>query len=197
MNKSICLLVLYSVMPILAQNSIINGDFDTNVLSWSFTTPGTFTHNASLDADGDPMSGSGELANTSPVAFGTSFAAQCVNGIVAGNSYDFGARIRFDTSNTQTASGRANVVVSFFDGPNCSGMNLGGTTTSNIVSTTTDTWIQAEILGFIAPAMAVSAQVSLFTVKTEDTGTMTVNFDNAVFGPAGILPVELTEFSVD
>jgi hypothetical protein len=184
--------------PVLGQNLIVNGNFDSSTSSWNFTTPGTFTHNPSLDADGSPTSGSGQLANTSPVAFGTSFAAQCITtGISGGSAYDWGAQIRFDTGNTQTATGRANVVVSFFDGASCSGSNLGGFTTPNYISSTTDVWAQNEILNVVAPAGAVSAQLSLFTNKVEDSGTITVNFDNVVFGPAGILPVELERFVVE
>jgi hypothetical protein len=191
--------IAIGVTPVSAQNLVVNGNFDSDTSSWNFTTPGTFTHSSSLDADGAaPASGSGQLANTSPVAYGTSFAAQCITtGIVAGNSYDWGARIRFDSGNTQTATGRATVVVSFFDGGSCSGSNVGSSTTPNFLSSTTDVWTQMEVLGFTAPTGAVSAQLGLWTTKVESSGTMTVNFDNVVLGPAGILPVELQTFVVD
>lgn len=194
-----CLMLAMIAAPAVGQNLVVNGSFDSDVSSWSFTTPGTFTHSNTLDADGGaPASGSGELANTSPVAFGTSFAGQCITtGIVPGNAYDWGARIRFDTGNTQTASGRANVVVSFYDGASCSGNNLGSSTTANMTSSTTDVWQQNEVLAFVAPTGSMSAWLTLFTNKVEDTGTITVNFDNVVFGPAGILPVELESFNVE
>lgn len=185
-------------IPAVAQNLVTNGSFDSNTSSWNFTTPGTFTHSTSLDADGNPVSGSGELANSSTVPFGTSFAAQCITtGISGGSSYDWGARMRFDTGNSQTGSGRANVVVSFFDGAICRGSNVGGSTTFDFTSSNTNVWTQNEVLGFTAPGGAVSAQVGLWTVKTEASGVMTVNFDNVVFGPAGILPVELESFIVE
>lgn len=191
------IIIAFVATPGLAQNLLTNGDFAVDVLGWGFTTPGTFSFNGALDADSNPASGSGQLANTSPVPFGTSFASQCINGMFGGNSYDFGARIRFDSGNLQTATGRANIVVNFFDGPNCSGNNLGGSTTANVLSSVTDVWTQAEVLGFVAPAGAVSVQVSLFTNKVEDTGTITINFDNVVFGPSGTLPAELIYFNVD
>jgi hypothetical protein len=150
-----------------------------------------------LDADSNPASGSGQLANTSLVAFGSSFAAQCIDGLSGSTDYDWGAQVRFDTGNSQTATGRANVVVSFFDGASCSGTNLGADTTPNVLSTTTDTWVQNEVLAVTSPVGSVSAQISLFTNKTEDTGTMTVNFDNVVFGLAGVLPVDLQSFTVE
>ena len=194
-----CLLLVFGAFPAVAQNLVTNGSFDSDTSSWNFTTPGTFTHSTSLDADGNPASGSGELANSSTVVFGTSFAAQCItSGISGGSSYDWGARMRYDTGNVQTGSGRANVVVSFFDGPSCGGSNVGGSTTVDFTSSNTNIWTQNEVLGFTAPGGAVSAQVGLWTVKTEPSGTiMTVNFDNVVFGPAGILPVELESFFVE
>lgn len=197
--QSFLLLVvlILSSSTVLAQNLITNPDFTVDTSGWNFTTPGTFTRNGSLDADSSPMSGSGELANTSPLAFGSSFAGQCVSGITAGSNYDWGAMMRFDSANTQTASGRANVVVNFYDAALCGGSNVGGGTTADFSSTNTDVWSQMEVLGFTAPTGSVTAWVSLFTVKTEDTGIMTVNFDNVVFGPAGTLPVELSSFTVE
>jgi len=194
-----CFSLIFVATIAAAQNLVINGTFDTTTSSWNFTTPGTFTHSSSLDADGNaPLSGSGQLANSSTAASGTSFAAQCITaGIIGSTNYDFGAQIRFDTNNTQTGSGRANVVVSFFDGPNCSGNNVGGSTTPNFLSSNTNIWTQNEVLAFTSPPGSLTAQLSLWTVKTEATGTMTVNFDNVVFGPAGILPVELTSFDVE
>lgn len=194
----ITLLLAHCTLPLMAQNLVNNGDFSNGsmVSGWAFTTDGSFDF-SSLDASGDAGSGSGQLTNTATVAFGTSFASQCINGIVAGNSYDFGARIRFDSGNTQTASGRASLVVNFYTGPNCSGSNVGSSTTSNVLSTSTDTWIQVEILGFAAPTGAVSVQVSLFTNKTEDSGSLTVNFDDVVFGPMGSLPVELSQIWIE
>ena len=194
-----CVVFVVAALPAVGQNLVVNGAFDSDTTSWNFTTPGTFIRSNTLDADGNaPASGSGELANTSPLAFGTSFAGQCITtGVTGGSAYDWGAKIRFDTGNAQTATGRANVVVSFFDGPNCSGNNVGGSTTSNFQSTTTDVWAQNEVLAFTAPPGSVSAWLTLFTNKVEATGTITVNFDNVVFGPAGTLPVELESFFVE
>ena len=194
-----CIGLIAAATSVAGQNLVVNGAFDSDVSSWMFTTPGTFTRSNVLDADGNaPASGSGQLANTSPATFGTSFAGQCITtGVTGGNDYDWGAKIRFDTGNVQTATGRANVVVSFYDGSNCSGSNVGGSTTSNFQSSTTNVWVQNEVLGFTAPAGSISAWLTLFTNKVEDTGAITVNFDNVVFGPAGTLPVELERLIVE
>ncbi len=180
-----------------AQNLISNPNFDFDVSAWSIITPGTFTQNGTLDTDNNLLSGSGEIANLSPAPFGSSAAFQCLEGIIAGSNYDFGAMIRFDSNNSQTASGRANIVLNFYDSPSCSGTYISGFTTANYLSENTNSWTQNEILNSTAPAGSVSVVLRLFTVKTEDTGIMTVNFDNVVFGPSGVLPVELMNFTVD
>ena len=174
--------VTFLATPAAAQNLITNGDFATDISNWAFTTPGTFTFDGGpvFDADSNPASGSGRVQNQSPVAFGTSFAAQCINSITGGTNYDFGAKIYFD-STTQTATGRGNIVVGFFDGASCSGSNVGAFTTANVLSSTTNTWVAAEVLAVTAPVTAQSVQVNLFTNKIEDTGTLDVHFDNVHF----------------
>jgi hypothetical protein len=169
----------------LAQNLIVNPDFDSNVAGWNFTTPGTFTHDPLLDADSNPLSGSGRLDNTSPVAFGTSFAAQCV-AVTGGSSYDFRAEIRIGSGQTQT--GYAMVVVNFFDGVSCGGSYIDGVASPNVPSTTTDTWVRWQAFTYTAPVAAASAQVSLWVNKAEASGSLVVNFDNVAFGLAGFLP---------
>ena len=164
-----------------AQNLLVNPNFDSNVAGWSFTTPGTFTWDSSLDAGSNPLSGSGRLDNTSPATNGTSFAAQCV-AVTGGSTYDFLAKIRIPSGQSQT--GHANVVVNFYDGASCGGSNVGGTASPIVLSTTTDTWVQSQVLAFAAPGTAVSAQVNLWVDKVEANGSFVVNFDDAAFGLA-------------
>ncbi len=191
MSMIVCATLLAA--PAAAQNLIVNGDFATDTSSWAFTTPGTFSFHGGpvFDSDSNPASGSGRVQNQSTLAFGTSFAAQCVNGITAGTNYDFGARIYFD-STTQTATGRGNIVVGFLSGASCSGSNVGAFTTANVLSSTTDTWVAADVLAVTAPATAQSVQVNLFTNKVEATGTLDVHFDNVYFAvtppSAGAVP---------
>ena len=175
-------LVLATAGTAAAQNLLVNPNFNSDVSGWSFTTPGTFTWDSSLDADSNPSSGSGRLDNTSPAAFGTSFAAQCV-AVTGGSSYDFSAQIRIPSGQTDT--GYAAVVANFYNAASCGGSNVGGTSTPQVLSTTTNTWVLSQVLAFAAPGTAVSAQVSLWVNKTEDTGSLVVNFDNAFFGLAG------------
>ncbi len=187
MKVSVFALLLVSVLAAVggtaaAQNLLVNPNFDANVTGWSFTTPGTFTWDSSLDADSNPLSGSGRLDNTSPVAAGSSFAAQCV-AVTGGSNYDFLAKIRIPSGQSQT--GYANVVVNFYNAASCSGSNVGGTASPSVLSTTSDTWVQSQVLAFAAPGTAVSAQVNLWVNKAEANGSLVVNFDSAAFGPTG------------
>jgi hypothetical protein len=164
-----------------AQNLLVNGNFDSNVLGWGFVGTGSFTRDSSLDADSDPSSGSGRLENTAPVGFGASSATQCV-AVTGGRNYDFKAWIRFPTG--QASSGRAMVNVNFFDAAGCHGSNIGGSASPNVQSTTTGTWVLSQVVAIAAPASAVSAQINLDSVKTEATGSLVANFDAAVFSSA-------------
>ncbi len=187
----LCSIFVAAVIPALAQNLVTNGDFNANTSSWVITTQGTFTHSSLLDADDSaPASGSGQLENVSPSEWGGAYAFQCItSGISGGNDYDWGAKIRFDSNNDQAGNGRAKVLAKFFPTPNCTGAFDGGTTPS-VLSSDTNQWIQNQVLGFTAPASAASVRVELFTSKFDDPGDITANFDNVVFGPAGILPPE-------
>jgi hypothetical protein len=178
------LLVLVTAGTAAAQNLLVNPNFDSDVSGWSFTTPGTFTWDSTLDADSNPSSGSGRLENGSTVAFGTSFAAQCV-AVTGGSNYDLMVQIRIPSG--QTDSGYAMINVNFYNAASCGGSNVGGASSPQVLSTTTDTWVLSQVLNQAAPGTAVSAQVSLWTNKTEATGSLVVNFDNAAFGLTGTL----------
>ena len=130
----------------------------------------------------NPLSSSGRLDNTSPAAFGTSFAAQCV-AVTGGSNYDFWTQIRIPSGQTQT--GYASGLVNFYDGASCGGSNVGGFASPSVLSTTTDTWVHSQLLTQPAPASAVSAQVNLWVNKAEANGSLVVNFDGVAFGLTG------------
>ncbi len=165
-----------------AQNILVNPHFDSSVSGWSFTTPGTFTWDSSLDASSSPTSGSARLANMSPVGYGTSFAAQCV-AVTGGSKYDVSVQIRVPSGQVDT--GYAMLLVGFLDGASCSGSFVGSLPTPHVTPATTDAWVLVQSVGQAAPATAVSAQAMLWINKVESTGSLVANFDDAVFGPAG------------
>jgi len=176
--------------PAAAQNLVANGDFASDVSSWNAAAGGSFNHDSALDVNGNPASGSGSALNLSPVAFGTYSVVQCVDGVTAGASYDFGGAIYFD-STAQTAPGRANVVVNFRDGASCAGSSVGGTTTVNVLTTTTDTWVPVEVLATVAPAGSQSVFVILLTVKFDGNPLRQIeaHFDEVFFRSTPVFSV--------
>lgn len=172
-----------------AQNLVTNGDFDSDTSTWTpLITETDFSHNPNIDADGNGSSGSGQLANLATNEWGAAWTWQCITtGISGGANYDWGAKVRFDTENIQDGYGRANVLAKFYSTSNCSGTFDDGETTDNVLSSNTDVWIQNQVLDFTAPPGAASVRLQLFTGKLDDLGTITANFDNVVFGLAGIL----------
>ncbi|MFI5182523.1 MAG: FG-GAP repeat domain-containing protein, partial [Thermoanaerobaculia bacterium] len=164
-----------------AQNLIVNGNFDSNVLGWTFQDTGSFTLDSSHDADSNPLSGSGRLENAIPLESGSARAMQCV-AVTGGKSNDIWARIRIPSG--QTTSGYAMVVVQFYDGASCLGNSVGGVSTPQLNSTTTDTWVVSEVFSQAAPVAAVGARVNLWVNKTEATGSLVVDFDTLAFSPA-------------
>jgi hypothetical protein len=179
----LALLVLLAAAPAAAQNLVVNSDFATDISSWTAGVGGTLTHDPALDVAGNPASGSGSAVNTAPFAFGSFAASQCIDGIAAGASYDFGGAIYFD-STIQSATGRANVVVNFWDGASCLGSIVGADTTTDVLATTTDTWVPVEVLGEVAPAESQSVSVKLFVNKFDATGQIEANFDDVFFRPS-------------
>ncbi|MBW2423888.1 MAG: IPTL-CTERM sorting domain-containing protein [Deltaproteobacteria bacterium] len=178
----LALLVLIAAAPAAAQNLVVNSDFAADVSSWAATVGGTFTHDPALDVNGNPASGSGSAVNPLPFAFGSFDARQCIEGIAAGASYDFGGAIYFD-STIQSATGRANVVVNFWDGASCLGSIVGADTTTDVLATTTDTWVPVEVVGVVAPAGSQSVSVKLFVNKFDEAGQIEANFDDVFFRP--------------
>lgn len=84
------LLVLGSAGSASAQNLVVNPHFDTDASSWTLNPPGAF--DPTTDAGGSPSSGS-VLAAYPGALLGSVPVFQCVQGIVAGNSYTFGGSV--------------------------------------------------------------------------------------------------------
>ena len=116
--QALFLTLLAALFPAsaVAQNLLVNGNFDTDVSSWvKISSTGTAVFSP-LDADGSASSGSMLTTNTES----TLFVHQC-RPATAGTSYDFGGKARvplgqvagqylqqlnFFTNTTCTGSGR-------------------------------------------------------------------------------------------
>lgn len=150
--------LLALALPLAAANQVANGDFDTDATPWT-TVPGGDgaiswdTRSASCP----DTSGSGFGANFggSPAPY-TSFH-QCVTGIVAGQSYVFGARFFFPSTETPAAS--SYVKVFWMQSAGCT-TSLGSTDSNPLSPAPLDTWRDTRGVG-IAPPNTLSADIYL------------------------------------
>src|SRR4051812_44909020 len=133
-------LLLGIASPAAAQNLVVNPHFDTNANNWTLNAPGVF--DSTTDAGGSPSSGS-VLATYAGPLLGSVPAFQCVQGIVAGESYTFGGNIRIGQAIGSPASS-VTIEVQWVSNTACSafnGLSVGpSVTTLNAWTPTTATF---------------------------------------------------------
>jgi hypothetical protein len=185
--------LLGAAAPGYGQNVVVNGDFDANVAGWSFDGRGTVAWDP-LDSAGSPTSGSGRITSAQPPANAGAGASQCIPFALTG-PFELGARIRFPSG--QDRSGFTVVGVALFENATCTGRSSAGANVGTVRSSTTDTWVTKFATNFAPVPATQSILMRLYVYKAEPGGTLTVQFDHAVFGPAGTTPVELLGFAVE
>jgi len=146
---------------------------------------GTFQNSPGDECCGEPASGSAAAQFTSLA----SDMIQCVPGIVAGTSYDFGAWMRTIPPTKQVPS-RVTVIVWWISTPDCLGDVVGSSQSAAV--TTTD-WTRIAVPSQVAPATTQSAA---FIIRNTSYSQPT-EVDSVFLGPSGTVPVELQSFSVD
>lgn len=134
-----------------AQNLLLNGDFDDDILDWN-NLDGTKQWN-SFDPFSDPDSGSMRIQNLTSGGT-TAFVDQCV-AIEEDTSYGF--EVWWYAFEFEEGNGRADVRVFWFNGSACSGDLLAFDVYQ---STVKGEWERASDV-VTAPANAVSASVRL------------------------------------
>ncbi len=157
-----------------AQNMLSNGDFDTDVSGW---TPLSVVFEwDSSDCYQSPISGSGRVTNEQD---GTLHAGilTCVDGMIAGQSYDLGGMLRIPTG--QVGGGFAYFGVYWYDGVGCSGAQtwVGGTPSV----TTSNNWTPLAKWGLIAPPGTQSAWVVIFNYKTSPGTDPYLSYHDGVY----------------
>lgn len=193
-----------------AQNLLLNAGFDSSLAIWSTVGAvgnGNQIHDPAEDVGGDPTSGAVELSVTNVAPVGAQIGiGQCV-AVTAGQTYNYGTRIKFPTGQ---ASGevRTFIEVEFFSTPGCgSSQNLGegeGTLLGTVNYPLSDTaWygipgtVPTSGPGVVvAPVGTQSAVVRLLVERASGAQAAQALFDNAFFG-VGLIPVELQEFVVE
>ena len=167
------LFVSWFASPSIAQNLLSNPDFDTNNTGW----PGS-AFDATRDVANDAGSGSGLVTNSAANALTGLTMTQCVDGIVAGTSYNYGGSV-FLTREEDTTTGNGRADLSWFSGAGCVNANfLGGSPSA--LATTIDAWTPINNTA-TAPATAGSVVIFGFIQKTNAGGTLRGNWDNMFF----------------
>jgi hypothetical protein len=139
-------------VPAAAQNLVVNPHFDTSASGWSLNAPGVF--DATQDVNGSPSSGS--LGAAYAAATITSVPVfQCIPGVVAGNSYSFGAQVLIAQA---SAGGQVTIRVDWYTDTACSSNN--GLALAPLVNTL-NAWTPASTSA-TAPAGTQSATIAAF-----------------------------------
>jgi hypothetical protein len=170
----------------LAQNLLLNGNFDTSISSWDQNDPGAGTTVFSpLDAGGSASSGSVLVTNNSAPIGGNPGVFQC-RPATPGASYDYGAKARVALGQLELD---AYILVNFFANPTCSGSGIGA---SSAHFTPSGSWQGLTVTGFTAPAGTVTVSLRLLLFKRVAGGSVTANFDDAFLVPTGSARATLT-----
>lgn len=171
-------LLIATVTAASAQNLVVNPNFDTGLTSW--LSSGGTTFDAAI---GSPAPGSARFAGGpfgAPLTIGGG-VFQCINGIVAGTTYDFGGQVLLTSSPT---GGSAFFAVIWFSGVGCTGSltAVQGSPVSALGS-----WLPSAGSG-IAPVGAVSATISMIEQTTSTPGDFIVNADSIFLQVTLIVP---------
>lgn len=165
-----------------AQNLLTNANFDTDVSTWVLGLNATALWQP-LDAVASPTSGSALVTNSSADASRGTGILQC-RAATAGQSYDFGVKVRIPSG--QASTGSANGIVAWFSSPTCtSGGLIGNAPTPGI--TVFDRWQGVSATNVKAPAGAVAGYFECQVNKDGAGGTFRAYCDDLFFAPAGSL----------
>ena len=183
-------LVLLPWQHAAAQNLVTNPHFDTSVAGWGPVAPPP-TWDGTLDADGNPSSGSARTQNSGGVLL-TCFPllSQCVTGLVPGQTYEFGGKVFIPPGQLGpgfvpvAGSGQVQAVISTL--PACGSPAFGGP--SGPATTTTGMWFESTAFITIPPGVD-SVQLQGVTCHTLGNGTLVANFDDMFFQPAPVAVV--------
>lgn len=158
------------------QNLVSNPGFDTDITGWSTGETATVQWDC-IDADGNPASGSALVTNLSTTANDATGARQYITGITGGEYYKIFADTLIPSG--QSATGRANLLVQWYDQANCTGQ-VGLFSTPWVTDSTPDVWLPTFGTA-LAPASAQCARLRLTVWKDQDSGTLDAHFDNVGF----------------
>ncbi len=186
LRMSILWNILFMVlcMPVGAQNLVNNAEFHMGVGLWDDTPPDLVIALHSMDWMDDPGSGSAEITNNASGAYNAG-VRQCVSdGIIGGDLYDFGARVRVPSG--QSESGNAYLIGFVYDQEDCAGSQIDWPSSNSVSSA--DTWIPIVRGDYLMPAGGMSILFNLAVNKqTANGGSFVAYFDGVYMVPDGTL----------
>jgi CSLREA domain-containing protein len=162
---------------------VVNGDFTVDVAGWHLALPASSSliHDL-LDANMDPMSGSGVGSNLSRIAGDSVYFEQCAEGVEGGSVVGFGAKVLLPVD--QAATGEAYLELVWYPDPGCTGSPLGQVTTPPVTSGIPGGWQTSKSGRVQAPVgrQTMSALLRIVLTKNEAAGSLEAYFDQAFFG---------------
>jgi hypothetical protein len=186
---------LLAPAPSGAANLVVNGGFDSDVSEWqSADAAELLLEWSSFDAVADDDSGS--LRASIPGAPLNSIFLQCLDGVVAGQAYDFGARIGTLSGGAQ---GQAQLRVAWRAGTNsqCQGGTILGTDAVGF-ATAIDHFEDRSRSAVVAPPGTTSATIEGQLIKSLASPlAYTVFFDDIYFTRAGECHPDFTTLCLD
>ena len=161
-----------------AQNLIVNGELDDNVLDWFASGGGAALTWDTLDHDScGSASGSGLATNGWEDGGQNNFMA-CVTGIVPGAAYSVDGFLRIPTGETATGGILLRV---YWTSPDCDGASVGIDETTDLPSTNQGVWVHKAKRDLVAPAGATSALVGAMVYKDPGAVPLDARFDGIHF----------------
>lgn len=163
--------------PAYAQNLVVNPSFNTDASSWTLDAGSAFN-----GANGSPAPGSVLWSGFLPGFLDVTVISQCVPGIVAGTSYDFGGRIRLAVAPAGT-DGR--IQVTWASDSTCTTL-----TTLNIaplVTTIGGSFVSTSTSA-VAPAGTVAALLNVHVEQGAAPGDGDVFIDELFLQPGASVP---------
>src|SRR5260370_1101358 len=173
---AMAVLLAFQAAPLAAQNLLVNPHFDTGLNGWLITSQTAW--DPTLDADGNPNSGSASGFFDSPTPNGAdSVITQCVP-LTVGVTYHGGGKIFIPEHNS--AAGGAFYVMVPFPTTDCSGPPPPGPIIETPLVTAAGSWTDSTATFNISFAHSVLFSALL---APQTGGRLEANFDNVVVAP--------------
>jgi hypothetical protein len=166
--------------PALAQGNLLDdpGFDDPSLVSWppGYIVQGSWLWDA-LDRSGSSASGSGRLENMYTGSTYTVTAGQCVNGVIAGLTFDAGVYVYFPTGQSATGYGWVQLVV--YPGPDCTGNYIDVLNTLHVTQASPGVWHLSRLTLPTAPDGTASVRFVISNSKQSTGGSLVIHFDDA------------------